>query len=69
MIVDDSLAPTPTVNVGDTLSGATVGVLSYGFGNYMLEVTATPTVSSGGITSEFANQVSDHDPQVVRVPL
>jgi predicted extracellular nuclease len=52
VILDDSLAPTPTVNVGDTLSGATIGVLSYGFGNFMLEVTATPTVSSGGLTPE-----------------
>jgi predicted extracellular nuclease len=52
VVLDDILAPTPVVNVGDTLTGATVGVLSYGFGDFMLEVTATPAVTSGGITPE-----------------
>src|SRR5262249_41653106 len=39
-------------NVGDTLSGATIGVLDYAFGNFALEVTSTPTVTSGGIAPE-----------------
>jgi len=50
--LDDVLAPTPVVNVGDTLTGATVGVLSYSFGLFLLEVTATPAVTSGGLTAE-----------------
>ncbi|MFF0414283.1 lamin tail domain-containing protein [Kitasatospora sp. NPDC004745] len=48
----NALAPTPTANVGDTLTGATVGVLDYSFGNFKLQVTATPTVASGGIAPE-----------------
>jgi uncharacterized protein len=50
--VNNALAATPTVNVGDTLTGATVGVLSYSKNNYQLEVTSTPSVTSGGITQE-----------------
>ncbi|MER7706030.1 lamin tail domain-containing protein [Kitasatospora sp. NPDC097605] len=52
VLLDDVLAPTPTANVGDTLSGATVGVLDYSFGNFKLLVTATPTVAPGGLTAE-----------------
>lgn len=52
VMLGDSLAPTPTVNVGDTLTGPTVGVLDYGFGNPEIDVTATPAVQSGGITPE-----------------
>jgi predicted extracellular nuclease len=52
VFLDDSLAPTPTVDVGDRFPGAVVGVLDYNFGNFMLEVTATPTVASGGLTRE-----------------
>ncbi|HEX6497606.1 MAG TPA: endonuclease/exonuclease/phosphatase family protein [Micromonosporaceae bacterium] len=52
VVLDDVIAPTPTVDVGDTLSGATVGVISYDFGTFRLEVTSTPTVSSGGIAPE-----------------
>ncbi len=52
VFVNNALAPTPTVNVGDTLTGATVGVLTYNNDNYQLEVTATPTVTSGGLTQE-----------------
>ncbi|HEX5496645.1 MAG TPA: endonuclease/exonuclease/phosphatase family protein, partial [Mycobacteriales bacterium] len=53
VVVDNTLAATPTANVGDTLTGATVGVLDYGFGNFMLEVTATPTLHSGGLAREI----------------
>jgi predicted extracellular nuclease len=52
VILDDVLAPTPTVNVGDTLTGATTGVLDYSFGNYALFVTATPSVTGAGLTQE-----------------
>ncbi|GAA2780261.1 lamin tail domain-containing protein [Kitasatospora sp. CM 4170] len=52
VLLDDVLAPTPTADVGDTLSGATVGVLDYSFGNFKLLVTATPSVASGGIAPE-----------------
>jgi uncharacterized protein len=52
VLLDDVLAATPAVNVGDALSGATVGVLDYSFGNFKLLVTSTPTVTSGGIAPE-----------------
>ncbi|MCG6498528.1 endonuclease/exonuclease/phosphatase family protein [Kitasatospora sp. A2-31] len=52
VLLDDVLAPTPTADVGDTLSGATVGVLDYSFGNFKLLVTAAPSVASGGIAPE-----------------
>ncbi|MFF4352738.1 lamin tail domain-containing protein [Streptomyces sp. NPDC001530] len=52
VLLDDVLAATPTANVGDTLSGATTGVLDYSFGNFKLLVTSTPSVTGGGITPE-----------------
>jgi len=50
--LSDTIAPVPSVNVGDKLVGAVDGVLDYNFGNYMLEVLKTPTVVSGGLTPE-----------------
>jgi uncharacterized protein len=52
VILDDVLAPVPAANVGDTLTGATVGVLDYSFANYKLLVTSTPTVASGQLPRE-----------------
>lgn len=52
LIIDDALTTTPAANVGDTLRGATIGVLDYSFGNFKLQVTATPTVTSGGLAPE-----------------
>ena len=52
VFLDDSLAPTPTVNVGDRFPGAVVGVLDYSFGNFKLEVTSTPATAPGGIQRE-----------------
>jgi predicted extracellular nuclease len=52
VIVDKTLAPTPTVSVGDTLSGAVIGQVTYAFGNPHLAVTTTPGVVSGGIQQE-----------------
>ncbi|WP_406208516.1 lamin tail domain-containing protein [Kitasatospora sp. NBC_01560] len=52
VILDDVLAPTPAATVGDTLTGATVGVLDYSFGNFKLLVTATPAVTPGGLAPE-----------------
>ncbi len=52
VVVDKTLAPTPTANVGDTLSGTVVGQVTYAFGNPNLAVTSTPGVVSGGIQQE-----------------
>jgi predicted extracellular nuclease len=52
VLLDDVLAATPTVNVGDILSTPAIGVLSYSFGNFKLLVSTTPGVSGGGIAPE-----------------
>ncbi|MFJ7906751.1 lamin tail domain-containing protein [Kitasatospora sp. NPDC096204] len=52
VVLGKALAPTPIANVGDTLSGATVGVLDYAFGNFTLQVTATPAVTPGNTAPE-----------------
>ena len=50
--LDDVLAATPDVHVGDRFPGATVGVLSYDFGNFELLPLAAPVAVSGGIERE-----------------
>jgi uncharacterized protein len=52
VFVDNALANVPAAKVGDTLSGAVVGVLDYSFGNVKLEVTASPTLVDGGTARE-----------------
>jgi predicted extracellular nuclease len=52
VLVDDRLVATPNTDVGDTLSGATVGVLDYSFGMFKLLPTTTPTVLDGGLAAE-----------------
>jgi predicted extracellular nuclease len=48
IILDDSLARTPKINVGDHFAGAVTGVLDYSFGDYKLEVTAAPVAVTDG---------------------
>jgi predicted extracellular nuclease len=52
IILDDSLAKTPAVNVGDHFAGAVTGVLDYSFGDYKLEVTASPAAVADGPARE-----------------
>jgi predicted extracellular nuclease len=49
----------PTVNVGDSFPGATVGVMDYSFGNFKLEVTSLPAMASGGLTQEVTSPTGD----------
>jgi predicted extracellular nuclease len=58
VVVDKTLAPTPSVDVGDTLAGAVIGQVTYAFGNFHLAVTATPTVTSGGLQQEVTTAAS-----------
>lgn len=53
IILDDLLANTPAVNVGDAAPVA-VGVMDYGFGNFKLLVTTPPAFASGGLAREVA---------------
>ncbi|HKH26447.1 MAG TPA: Ig-like domain-containing protein [Acidimicrobiia bacterium] len=50
--LDDVLADTPDMHVGDRLPGATVGVLSYDFGNFELLPLVAPAAVPGGIVRE-----------------
>jgi predicted extracellular nuclease len=50
--LDDVLADTPDVNVGDRFPGATVGVLSYDFSNFELLPLTARTAVSGGLERE-----------------
>jgi hypothetical protein len=52
VLVDDRLVATPNADVGDTLSGATVGVLDYSFGMFKLLPRTAPTVLDGGLAAE-----------------
>jgi predicted extracellular nuclease len=50
--LDDVLADTPDVHVGDRIPGPTVGVLSYDFGNFELLPLAPVVAVAGGLARE-----------------
>jgi predicted extracellular nuclease len=50
--LDDTLAATPDVDVGDRIPGATVGVLGYDFGNFELLPLSAPVAVSSGLRRE-----------------
>src|SRR5829696_1778524 len=52
--LDDLLADTPDMHVGDTIPGSTVGVLSYDFGNFELLPLTPPVAAPGGLEREVA---------------
>jgi hypothetical protein len=52
IFLDDVLAPTPVMDVGDTIPGSLFGVLDYSFGNFKLLVTTTPTAQRNGLARE-----------------
>jgi predicted extracellular nuclease len=58
IILDDVLAATPDVDVGDTFPAPVRGVMDYGFGNFKLLVTSTPSTSDGGLTREVTDVVA-----------
>jgi predicted extracellular nuclease len=58
IILGSALTSVPSVNVGDHFSGPAIGVLSYNFGNFMLEVTSPLTGVSGGLTREITDAPS-----------
>ena len=57
IILDDAIAPTPIVNVGDGVMPA-IGVLDYSFGNFKLLVTQTPLVIAGGLQREVVEDLA-----------
>jgi endonuclease/exonuclease/phosphatase family metal-dependent hydrolase len=52
--LDDSILGTPTLDVGDRLGGAVVGVMDYSFGNFKLNITEPPTAVRGGLAREIS---------------
>jgi predicted extracellular nuclease len=52
ILLDDTLVPTPPVNVGDRFTADPVGVLDYSFANFKLFVTETPVPVDGGLARE-----------------
>ncbi|MFY9554164.1 MAG: HYR domain-containing protein, partial [Blastocatellia bacterium] len=52
VFLDDVIASTPSVNVGDHFTGPIVGVMDYSFDNFKLEVTSSPTAVPGGLAQE-----------------
>ena len=59
--LDDVLAATPVVNVGDRIPGATVGVLSYDFGNFELLPLTAPVAVSGGLQREVTEAPHENE--------
>lgn len=53
LILDDVLADTPSVNVGDEFLDDPIGVLDYGFGNFKLLVTADAGRIDNGLAREM----------------
>ncbi len=56
IIEDGIVAGAPQVNVGDRFNGAITGVMDYSAGNFkLLNTSALPSVTSGGLTKEVSN--------------
>jgi predicted extracellular nuclease len=60
IMLDDTLADTPDVNVGDHFAGSVTGVLDYSFGNYKLFVTVPPVAVADGPPRE-TTEAADRD--------
>ncbi|MGV8909477.1 MAG: lamin tail domain-containing protein [Propionicimonas sp.] len=61
--LDDLLLPRdamPKANVGDSIAGDTVGIMDYSFSNPKLEVTATPSLTLGGLQREVTKAQSNN---------
>ncbi|MEO7777855.1 MAG: endonuclease/exonuclease/phosphatase family protein, partial [Fibrobacteria bacterium] len=52
IMIDDALAATPTVNVGDAFTGPIVGVLDYQFANFKILPSSLPAVVAGPLAQE-----------------
>ncbi len=61
LILDDVLADTPSVNVGDWFNADPVGVLDYGFGNFKLLVTEDLVGHDKGLAREVTSPTGPHD--------
>lgn len=61
LLLDDTLAATPLVNVGDTFAADPVGVLDYTFANYKLFMPTTPVRVDNGLARETTAAAGAHE--------
>ena len=61
ILLDDTLMPTPIVDVGDGFTTPVVGVMDYSFGNFKLNVTASLTRVDGGLDQETTRAPRDRE--------
>ena len=61
IILDDTLLPTPIVNVGDHFGSAAVGVLDYSFANFKLNITAPLARVDEGLEREVTRAPRDQE--------
>jgi uncharacterized protein len=61
IILDDTLLPTPIVNVGDHFESAAVGVLDYSFANFKLNITAPLARVDEGLEREVTRAPRDQE--------
>ena len=61
IILDDTILPTPVVNVADGFTTPAVGVMDYSFGNFKLFVTQPLTRVDGGLQREVTRLPTDHE--------
>jgi uncharacterized protein len=61
IILDDTLLPTPVVNVSDGFTTPVVGVMDYSFGNFKLNVTVPLAQVDGGLQRETTRAPRDQE--------
>jgi predicted extracellular nuclease len=61
IILDDSVLPTPLVNVGDHFAGAVLGVLDYSFANFKVNITTPLTRVDEGLEREVTRSPRDQE--------
>jgi predicted extracellular nuclease len=59
--LDDTLVPTPVVDVADGFTTPVVGVMDYSFGNFKLNVTVALTRVDGGLEQEVTRAPRDQE--------
>jgi hypothetical protein len=59
--LDDTLVPTPAVNVADGFTTPVVGVMDYSFGNFKLNVTVALAREDGGLEQEVTRAPRDQE--------
>jgi predicted extracellular nuclease len=59
IVIDNAIAATPQVSVGDRFAAAIVGVVDYSFGNFKLQTTQPLAAVSGGLSQEVTTPAAE----------